>query len=339
MSLSSEIASVFQDEFKDDAKISQISPDLRGKCIVIYGGNNLGKTKQSSKLKNPVFMPFEKGMNAISGALVLKNTKWSDVRKNVRKLSKKKFTKLLEAGEQITVIWDGVERAGIYCQKYIEEKYDAFDVADARNGFGAWSQYEKEYWSQVDQLLGLGYTVVFICHEQDKDDKKYPKGDKRCIAPVVDNADIVVHLEPNGIDEKGNEILSSGYLVETDKFFARSRFPYVEKYMKEFTAENLEKIIVEGINKQIEIEGIEAVDFATQKAIYEDKEEASHDELVESIRELYLKLDEKGMLNKYELIAKKHLGDTPVSETSENQIEPLICIKQDIEDLLEELEE
>lgn len=338
MSLSQTIANLFEEEFKEKAKISQISPDLRGKCIVIYGGNNLGKTTQAAKLKNPVFMPFEKGMNGISGALVLQNSNWADVKSNIKKLSKPKFLKALQSGEQISVIWDGVERAGIYCQRYIEQKYDVFDVSEAKGGFGAWSQYEKEYWSEVDKLLGFGYTVVFICHESlnKNKNKMYPKGDNRCIAPVIDNADFVIHLSSNGVDEDGKEILSSGSLVETDEYFARSRFKYVDKYIEEFTAENLEKTIIEGIKKELEIKGETGVNFEEQQEIYKG-EEYDFEDLREEIKQLCLKLQELDRLDEYSQIVAKHLGEGAlVSEASRKQIEPLICIKNDLEDLIEQ---
>lgn len=341
MSLNQNIADLFNNEFRTDVKISSISPDLRGKAIVIYGGNNVGKTTQMSKMKNSVFMPFEKGMNAIDGALVLKNASWTDFKRNVKKLSAKKFLQALESGEQITVICDGFERAGLYCQRYIEQKYDAFDVADARGGFGAWSQYEKEFWTEIDKLLSIGYTVVFIGHEainKKKGDKFFPKGDTRCVSPIVDNADIVVYVEANGVDDKGNTILSSGYLAETDDFFARCRFPYVTNMIEEFTAENLEKAIVEGIKKQLEIEGAEGVSFTEQQEIYKG-DEYSHEELKQMIGDLYMKMEELDCLDSYQEIVEEFLGSTPVSESSKKQIEPLVCIKEALEEKLAELEQ
>lgn len=348
MALTQEIADLFNDTFKDKVKLSKISPDLRGKSIVIYGGNNVGKTTQAAKFKNPVFMPFEKGMNAISGALVLRNGNWADTKSNIRKLSSKKFTDILKKGEQITVIWDGFERAGFYCQRYIEQKYDAFDVADARGGFGAWSQYEKEFWTEVDKLLSLGYTVVFIGHADAGGNKKnkeqiYPKGDKRCVAPIIDNADIVAYIEANGVDDDNQEIYSSAYFVETDDFFARSRFPYIKESIDEFTAENFEKVIVNGIKKQLEVEGEDGVTFEEQQEIY-SSEDIDHPTLIEQIKELYQNIKETGHFEDYEEeienIVAKHLGeDIKVSETSSKQIEPLICIRDEIQEIVDQIED
>lgn len=344
MALSQGVADLFGDVFKKKVKYSKISADLRGKSIVIYGGNNVGKTSQAARFKNPVFMPFEKGMNAISGALVLQNANWADTKSNIKKLSSRKFTKALQAGEQITVIWDGFERAGFYCQRYIEGKYDAFDIADARKGFGAWSQYEKEFWTEVDKLLSLGYTVVFIGHADIGGNKKnkdqiYPKGDKRCVAPIVDNADIVAYIEANGVDEKGNEIPSSAYFIETDEYFARSRFTYVKDSIEEFTAEAFEKAIVDGINAQLEADGEDGVAFEEQQEIYAG-EEVDHPTLLEQLKELYLEMKELDILGDYEDIIEEYLGEgVRVSDTSPKQIEPLICIREDLQDIIDEVKE
>jgi len=343
MALTQEVANLFNKVFRGKVKISKISSSLRGKSIVIYGGNNVGKTTQAAKFKNPVFMPFEKGMNAISGALVLQNANWADVKSNIKKLSSKKFTDILKQGEQITVIWDGFERAGFYCQRYIEQKYDSFDVADARGGFGAWSQYEKEFWTEVDKLLSLGYTVVFVGHADIGGNKKsknqiYPKGDKRCVAPIIDNADIVAYLEANGVDENGKEIFSSAYFVETDEFFARSRFPYVKSVIEEFTADNFENAIIEGIKEQLKIEGEEGVSFEEQQEIYSG-EDIDHPTLISQIKELYDKMKELSILDSYEEILEEYLGEgIKVSETSSKQIQPLICIREALKEAIEEIE-
>ncbi|MBD5073979.1 AAA family ATPase, partial [Xanthomonas citri pv. citri] len=48
-------------------QVSVVAKGLEGKVITIYGSNNLGKTKQSTRMKKPLYLPFEKGLNAIAG--------------------------------------------------------------------------------------------------------------------------------------------------------------------------------------------------------------------------------------------------------------------------------
>lgn len=341
--LSNELQALINKEFKGEAKVTKLSADMRGKVIVVYGGNNLGKTLQASKMKNPIFMPFEKGLNAVHGAMVLTTTSWRDARKHAKKLAGKKFLKLLQSGEQITIVIDGMESVGLYCRDYISSKYDARDIGSAKGGFGAWQPYEDEMKRWVDSIISLGYTVVFLGHRSfdKKLDKYVIKGDERNIAPIRDNADIVVYLEANGVDDEGKEIHSSGYLAETKDFFARSRFDYMDTYIKDYTAENLEKTIVEGIQREIEAKGLENVSFEEQQEIYEDDEEMTIDEIKEAIKEKYIQLDEMGEdeIIKYGEIVEEHLGDVSVSEATNKQFEALKCILDDLEMFIEELEE
>ena len=342
MAMNSNILSVFQKEFKDEAMLTRISEDLRGKVIVLYGKNNVGKTLQSSHFPNPVFLPCEKGMNAINGALVLKTTSLNDLKKNGRKLASKKFTKLLQEGEQITVVVDGIERIGNYAKAYLCSKHDVSTIGEARNGYGAWEEYENLVWSWVDGIISLGYTVVFIGHEDydKKIEQMVIKGDERVIKPIRDNADVVAYLKSNGIAEDTKEpIHSSAYLAETEDFFARTRFSYMDTYIEDFTAENLTEVIIEGIKKQNQAEGFDSVSFEEQQKIYKDDEELSLDDLKEELKEYYEQFDENDRLEEFADIVQEHLGETKISEATEKQIELLKCIKDDIEALLEEDEE
>jgi hypothetical protein len=341
MAISSALQSILSKTFKGDVKISRVSPDLRGKVIVLYGGNNVGKTKQSSKFKNPIFLPVEKGLNATNGAVVLKTSNWNDLKKNGRKLAGKDFVNLLKTGEQITIVIDGIERIGNYCKNYLCAKYDVDTIGKANGGFGAWEEYENLVWSWVDNLIGLGYTVVFIGHEKldKKKDKFIIGGDERAIKPIRDNADIVCYLESNGTDDDNEVIPSSAYLAETDKFFARTRFTHMDTYIETFTAENLEKTIVEGIQLQNKEEGCEDASFEEQQEIYEE-EEITYDEVKEQIKELYSEFSKTEELEDvYMDIVEEHLGEgVAVSEATSKQLEALVCIRDDLQEKLDEME-
>ena len=340
MALDQNIANLFGNVFKNDVKISKLCADIRGKVILIYGGNNLGKSKQASQFPNPVFMPFENGLSAINGALVLKNKNWVDFKRNVKKLTTdKRLLKVLQ-DQPITIVMDNIAKSGTACQKFLEEKYKLQDISEGKSGRGLWSYYEKEYWNTIAQLFNLGYTVVGITHAGVDNDTKQikPDGDKRSVGAFRDNADFTVYLESNGVDKEGNVIPSSAFLAETEEYFARTRFDCVDTYLEEFSAENLINAIVDGIKEQIEKEGAEEVSFDEQSEIYKG-DDYSHDELVEAIKVLFTKMEELDALDDYDDIVSEFLDDIPVSEATDKQIQPLIAIKEALEEKIEELEE
>jgi len=341
MAISNDLLSLVELTFKDKAKVSKITTDLRGKIITIYGYNNLGKTYQASKFKNPVFIPFEEGLNGISGAIVLKANKWSDFTGHLKTLGGKKWAKIVQQ-EQVTIICDGMETMGRWCRDYITEKFGSTSIKTGNKGYGLWQEYQDEMFTQVNTLLKLGFTVLFLGHEKfDKDKEKFIiEGDERNIAPMRNNSDYVVYLKSNGVDEDGTPVNSSGYLAETDDFFARSRNIYTDSVIEDFTAENLEQAIIAGLIKEKEMSGQkDDVDYKAQREIYEG-EEPTHEELKESIGELFAQFEELDKLEEYADIVTEHLGeDVAVSETTKKQLQLLMRIKQDLEELLEKLED
>ena len=164
-----------------------------------------------------------------------------------------------------------------------------------------------------------------------------PKGDKRALEPIIDNCDIVVYVKSNGINEEGKVINSSGYLAQTDEYFARSRFDYIDTCIENFTAENLEDAVIKAIQKQEEIEGVKAVSFNEQKAAFES-EKISFDDLMTKIGESGEKFIEANKADLLVEIVEKHLGKGKrVSECAKGQIEVVSVIYNDLIDTIEEL--
>ncbi|HJR48672.1 MAG TPA: AAA family ATPase, partial [Nitrososphaeraceae archaeon] len=208
-------------------------------------------------------------------------------------------------------------------------------IGDGNDGFGLWKEYESEFWAEIDKLLGTGYTLIFISHEETtKEGKHIPKGDKRSIKPIIDNSDVVVYLTSNGIDEDGKVIKSSAWFAETEEFFARSRFDYMDTYLEEFTAENLEKVIAEGIQRQEEAEGIKAVSFEEQKESMKS-EELDYDTLMKEIVEIGNQLVEEDRVEELVEVNEKHLGvGKKVSECKKGQVQVMSLILDDLKELI-----
>lgn len=309
-------------------QISTVAQGLEGKVILVYGGNNLGKTKQATRMKKPFYLPFEAGLNAIPGVPYVPITQWSDFVKINKQLTDPATVN--QAKELYsTIIFDSVEPAARYCQEYICKLYGVRSIGEANNGFGAWSEYANEFWKQINKLTKAGYCVYFIAHAQvDKDGFITPASDRRSMAPIIDATDVTVYVESNGVDENGKIIKSSGYLAETDRFFARSRFDYLPTTkLEEFTAENLEAVITEAIKRQEQAEGIKAVTFEEQKATREVKRK-SYEELMDEMQELGEKMADTGHLDDLQQIVADNLGigkkASDLRKGQEQQIETII---------------
>lgn len=200
-------------------------------------------------------------------------------------------------------------------------------------------------------MASAGYTVIFIAHESIDSKTGFisPKGDKRCINPIIDKCDYVVYLTSNGIDADGRVIKSSAYLAQTDKFFARSRIEYTPTYIKEFTAENLEAAIQEGIDKKRELDNATVMSFSEQQKLNEvpkldfDSLMKEFSSLISSIagsNDIDEKTEEGKVFHKYwqpkiARIIEKNLGkDKKVSQCTANQAEALELIVIEVKELL-----
>lgn len=252
-----------------NAPKSVIADGLEGKVILIYGGNNLGKSYQATRFPKPFVMACEMGLNGIDGVPYAVITRWADFKTIVKQFTGPTKEKAKELYS--TIIVDEVYASSIYCQDYVCSTYGdgALTMADGDSKHNLYQLYEKEYFRQINLLVSAGYTVVFIAHAQQDSKTQFisPKGDKRCINPIIDKCDYVVYLKSNGVDSEGQVIKSSAYLAQTTEFFARSRIEYTPTYIKEFTAENLTKAIQEGIDKKRLNDNATVTTFAEQQKL------------------------------------------------------------------------
>lgn len=317
-------------------QVSVVAKGLEGKVITIYGSNNLGKTKQATRMDKPFYLGFEKGIRAISGIPFLPINNWTDFKKINKQLTNPKTLDQAKGLYQ-TIIFDEVYTSALYCQDFLCKKHGVETIGDGNGGYGLWKEYETEFWTEIDKLLGTGYTLVFISHQEEtKEGKAIPKGDKRSIKPIIDNSDIVVYLTSNGVDDDRNVIKSSAWFAETDEFFARSRFDYIDTYLPEFTAENLEKVIAVAIERQEEAEGIKAVSYEEQNERYKS-DALNYDDLMEQILEVGGKLAEEERLEELTEVVEKHLGvGKKVTECKKSQVQIMSLILEDLLELLSE---
>jgi hypothetical protein len=328
---------------------SVIANGLEGKVILIYGGNNLGKSYQATRFEKPFVVACEMGLNGIDGVPYAPVTRWSDFKSIIKQFTDERtIDKVKELYS--TIIIDEVYASSIYCQDYVCANYGdgALTMADGDSTHNLYQLYEKEYFRQVNLLVSAGYTVVFIAHEQVNTKTGYisPKGDKRCMNPIIDKCDYVVYLKSNGVDSEGHVIKSSGYLAQTNEFFARARIEYTPTYIKEFTAENLAKAIQTGIDKKKEIDNATVTSFNEQQKL-NTVEELNFDALKNEFDSIVTKLIgeseeqqeyfSKEYVPKITQLTDQYLGKgKKVANCNPNQAEALSLIVSELKELIRE---
>ena len=319
--------------------VTVMAKGLAGKSMLIYGGNSLGKTAQSVRMSKPFVIAAESGLNATSNIPYARITSWAQFIKIVKQFTDKgTVDKAREMYD--TIIIDEMYAVSLLCQDYVIATYGngALTLGDSEGKVNLYQVYEKQFFKAINLLLSCDYTVVFIGHaQQDKNGYITPKGDKRCVDPIRDFVDYVIYLESNGVDENNNVINSSAYLAETDRFFARSRFKYTPTYIKEFTAENLEKAIVEGIEKEEQINGIKTVTYAEQKA-QNTAEVVDFDATMEALQEIGMRFAESNNMDILTEIVENTLGvGKKVTECTKKQIDAMCIILDDLKEKAREL--
>jgi hypothetical protein len=330
---------------------SVIANGLEGKVILIYGGNNLGKSYQATRFEKPFVVACEMGLGGIDGIPYAPVTRWSDFKNIIKQFTDSRtINKVKELYS--TIIIDEVYASSIYCQDYVCATYGdgALTMADGDSKHNLYQLYEKEYFRQVNLLVSAGYTVVFIAHEQVNSQTGFisPKGDKRCMNPIIDKCDYVVYLKSNGVDADGRVIKSSAYLAQTKDFFARARIEYTPTYLKEFTAESLTEAIQIGIDKKREIDNATVTSFATQKELNTvrdldfDSLRKEFNSLVNSIpganggTDLEQENFSKVWAPKIVQLTDKYLGKGKrVGECNSNQVEAISLIVDDLKEMIQ----
>lgn len=320
-------------------QISVVAHGLEGKTIMLYGINNTGKTSQAVRAKKPYVFACESGLGAQNNVRHNVITNWREFKKAVDQFTNKKTVE--KAKEMYnTIIIDEVYASSLFCQKFVCDTYGNGCIsmgANTNTKVNLYQIYERLYWEQINLLVGAGYTVIFIAHEQEKDGYISPKGDKRCINPIIDNCDVVAYLHPNGVDENGNVIKSSAYFAQTDQYFARSRYDYMVTYLQEFTIENLEQAIADGIAKQAEVEGVETVSYEEQKAMKETVK-LSYEELMEELQVYGGKLMNADKAELVTEIVENTLGvGKKVTECTKKQVESIAIILDELKAACEDL--
>lgn len=245
-----------------DIQPHQVSRDMRGYSVFFYGEAKSGKTTIATKFPNHLLVAFEKGYNAIPGAMAQPINSWGEFRKLLKQLQDPEVQKKFE-----TVIVDTADIAYDYCEKYICNNNGVDSIGDVGYGKG-YTMVAKEFDECLRRIVQMNYGLVLISHAVDKSFVDESGKEFNQIVPTLGNkprnivtrmADIVGYAR--AVQDAEGNLTTRLFMRGTPRYVAGSRFKYTPISI-EFTYNELCKAINEAIDQQMKEDGAE---FFTEK--------------------------------------------------------------------------
>lgn len=296
-------------------------------------GNKLkqGKTTFAAQA-GALILGFEKGVNAIAGAMFQPINKWTDLKMVLRQLEKPEARELYE-----TVAIDTVSIAWQYCEDYICSQNAVQKISDISWG-GGFSAAKKEFEGVLRKIVMLGYGLILIAHsevrlEEGPNDTTYeiiqPQLPRRAAEICNGIVDLIGYI--------GNEFDSDGvshryiYTRETPTIKAGSRFQYLAPKIP-FGYKELTNALAEAIEKAGE-NGAKIVDTVEKEEI----EILDFDTVFAEARTLWEQLVSKDASNADRILKKIEIifgRKMKLSEATEDQTDLLQLVVLEMRDML-----
>ena len=238
-----------------DIKPHQVSRDLRGYSVFLYGAPKTGKTTIACQFPGALLLAFEKGYSTIGGVLAQPINSWSEFKKLFVEFKDPAVKERYQ-----TIVIDTADIAYSYCEKYIctresDAKHSYQNVADIPYGKG-YAMAMDEFDECIRKILQLGYGLVIISHDQDKTMKNENGEEYNQIIPTLDKrarlvcertCDIIGYCREIE-DQEGHKTVRM-FMRETSRYVAGSRFKYTPDSI-ELSYDNLVKAIADAIDEQ-----------------------------------------------------------------------------------------
>ena len=328
----------------------QVSRDMRGYSVFFYGEPKSGKTTISTKFPNHFLLAFEKGYNAIPGAMAQPINSWGEFRKVLRQLKDPKAQERFE-----TIIIDTADIAYDYCEKYI-----CANAKRADGGFGVdaigdipfgkgYTLVAHEFDECLRSIVQMNYGLVLISHAVDKTFKDEQGVEFNQIVPTLGN-------KPRNIVSRMCDIIGYSRAVQledgttatklfmrgTPRYVAGSRFKYTPDVI-DFNYNSLVAAIGEAIDKQMAEDGTEYFTDKRSNLYIPTVDDLDFDKLMEAFNNIVNDLIENNSEDKFKEywqpriveITDKYLGKgMKVNQCSREQVEALDLIVTDLKELV-----
>lgn len=328
----------------------QVSRDMRGYSVFFYGEPKSGKTTTAVKFPKHLLLAFEKGYNAIPGAMAQPINSWSEFKKVLRQLKDPEVHKQFE-----TIIIDTADVAYDYCVKYVCDNAPRADggfgvdsVSDIPYGKG-YGMVSKEFDDNLRSIVQMDYGLVMISHSIDKTFTDEQGKEFNRIVPTLDRRakNIVsrmvdIYGYARGVTEADGTNVTKLFLRGTPRFEAGSRFKYTPDYI-DFSYQNLVEAVSEAIDRQMAEDGKEYFTDKKQNLYIDTSKELDFDELMNEFNEIIQGIigtaSDEEMQTYWQpritSITDKHLGrGHKVGNMSREQTEALSLIVEDMKDLV-----
>ena len=328
----------------------QVSRDLRGYSVFFYGEPKSGKTTIATKFPRHLLLAFEKGYNAIPGAMAQPINTWADFRKVLRQLENDQVKERFE-----TIICDTADIAYDLCEKYIcanakraDGSFGVDAIGDIPFGKG-YTMVAKEFDECLRSIVQMGYGLVLISHAVDKTFKDENGQEFNQIVPTLS-------AKPRNIVSRMCDIIGYSRAVQnndgvtstklfmrgTPRYVAGSRFKYTPNYI-DFTYDNLVDAISTAIDKQMEEDGTEF--FTDERTnLYNATQALDFDTLMNTFNSIVNHIIEQNEEEHFKeywqprivQITDKYLGKgQKVNQCSREQTEALDLIVTDLKELVQ----
>ena len=328
----------------------QVSRDLRGYSVFFYGEPKSGKTTIATKFPRHLLLAFEKGYNAIPGAMAQPINSWAEFRKVLKQLKDPKVKEKFE-----TIVIDTADIAYDLCEKYIcanakrtDGGYGVDSVADIPFGKG-YTMVAKEYDECLRSIVQMDYGLVLISHSVDKTFTDEQNREFNQIVPTLGNkprnivsrmCDIIGYSR--SVQEADGTNSTKLFMRGTPRYVAGSRFKYTPDYIN-FSYNDLVKAIGDAIDQQMAEDGAEYFTDERNNLYKATMKELDFDELIGEfdsiIKSLAETAAEEEFVNYWQprivQITDKYLGKgMKVSCCSRDQVEALDLIVTDLKELV-----
>ena len=318
-------------------KPHEVSRDLCGYTILLYGAPKTGKTTTASKFPKALLLAFETGYLAIPGVMAQPVNKWSEFKQILKQLDTDKAHIAFK-----NIVIDTVDIAYDLCEKYICNQNGISSIGDLGYGKG-YALAKKEFDEALRHIPQMGYGLVMISHAQDKTFKDENGDEYQQIVPTLANqprlvvdrmSDIIGYAHP--FQEEDGTVHTTLFMRGTPRFVAGSRFKYTPDSI-DFSYDNLVNAIGNAIDKQAQdFNGQYVTDAPTQA--YVSEPEPDFDDLINQFNNLVTKIQEvtggafgTTWAPRIVSITDKYLGKgKKVSEMSRDQVEQLVLIIDDL---------